>query len=98
MPPHDREQESRRGGSGPAVRAIREATGITATDLANHLGISRPYLSNIEAGRRPLPRRYVPATARALGVSPTAILWHPDVSPNAEPAPAGAAEPGKATA
>lgn len=38
---------------GPALAALRDAYGITQADLAAVMGISGPYLNNIEAGRRP---------------------------------------------
>ena len=39
---------------GAALQAARKRKEITPTQLAATLGISRPYLANIEAGRRPL--------------------------------------------
>ena len=38
---------------GATVKALREARGATPDQLANSVGISRPLLANIEAGRRP---------------------------------------------
>lgn len=40
---------------GDRIRSHREAMDITQTDLASTLGISKSYLSHIEAGRRKVP-------------------------------------------
>lgn len=41
---------------GEAIRILRERTGIRQVDLAQRLGISAPYLRDIEGGRRRLKR------------------------------------------
>lgn len=47
---------SRRKFLGPAIRVIRERTGIRHGDFARRVGISAPYLTNIERGiRQPAP-------------------------------------------
>lgn len=37
---------------GPAIRAIREALGISQSDLAAEANISAPYMNQIESGAR----------------------------------------------
>jgi transcriptional regulator with XRE-family HTH domain len=51
------------------VRRHRERAGMTTEQLANAVGISRPYLSNIEAGRKRLTPYLAIRIAEALGVS-----------------------------
>lgn len=60
---------------GATVKALREARGATPDQLANYVGISRPLLANIEAGRRRLNYRHLPKIAEYLGVPPIAIMW-----------------------
>lgn len=42
--------------SGPRLRHIREQYGVSCTDIAEELGISRSELSKIEQARRPIPK------------------------------------------
>ena len=51
------------------VRAWREHRGLTQLQLAEAAGISVPYLSQIEAGRRKGSTRVLAALARALRLS-----------------------------
>jgi DNA-binding XRE family transcriptional regulator len=51
------------------VRAWREARGLTQGQLAEAAGISTPYLSQIEAGKRKGSADVLAALARALRVS-----------------------------
>jgi DNA-binding XRE family transcriptional regulator len=51
------------------VRAWREARGLTQQQLAEAAGISIPYLSQIEAGKRKGSANVLAALARALRVS-----------------------------
>lgn len=48
------EVTAQRERDGAALQARRKQHGLTPSELAEALGISRPYLSNIEAGRRPI--------------------------------------------
>jgi transcriptional regulator with XRE-family HTH domain len=41
---------------GAAVRILRERTGISPGEFASRVGISEPYLRDIEGGRRKLKR------------------------------------------
>ncbi len=54
--------------TGERVRALRTARGVAQADLAATLGVSKSYLSHIEAGRRPLPGPMRQRVAEALGV------------------------------
>jgi len=53
---------------------MREMRGMTADQLASAVGKSRPYIANIEAGRKPLPAKLLPRVAAALHVPQIAIL------------------------
>jgi len=53
---------------GEAVRELREERGITLRALAKTLNLSPPFLSDLEHGRRRMPR--VEDFANALGVKP----------------------------
>lgn len=59
---------------GGTIKAMREMRGMTVDDLASRVQKSRPYLANIEAGRKPLTAELLPRIATALGVPQVAIL------------------------
>jgi transcriptional regulator with XRE-family HTH domain len=59
---------------GQTIRTMREMRGMTADQLATAVGKSRPYIANIEAGRKPLPPKLLPRVADALHVPQIAIL------------------------
>lgn len=48
--------------------------GLKADELANLVGISRPYLANIEAGRKPLTRILLAKLAAELNVRQASIV------------------------
>jgi transcriptional regulator with XRE-family HTH domain len=54
---------------GAAVKARREAAGVTQEDLAHRAGIHRTYLSDCERGTRNLSLVNVERLAKALTVS-----------------------------
>ncbi len=58
----------------PALRAIRERTGLTQSILAEQAGIDRANYAHIEAGRRPGSAVQIIAIASALGVAVGAIV------------------------
>ena len=62
---------------GATLRALRRTRGWKLCEFAAALGISHPYLSNIEAGRKPLPDHLLARASRALDVEQIAIK-HPD--------------------
>jgi len=55
-------------GIGERVRALRTARGIGQTELAAAVGVSKSYLSHIEAGRRPVSAALMAQIAGALEV------------------------------
>lgn len=55
-------------GIGERVRALRTARGIGQTELAAAIGVSKSYLSHIEAGRRPVSAALTAQLAEALAV------------------------------
>jgi tetratricopeptide (TPR) repeat protein len=54
--------------SGDRIRALRTARGIAQADLAATVGVSKSYLSHIEAGRRPITPALLSKLAEALDV------------------------------
>ena len=54
---------------GELVLERREALGLSQQELADRVGASRSYISQIEGGNRKWPAKYVPALARALDLS-----------------------------
>lgn len=67
-------EQQERDRVGATIRAIRELRGFTPDEFANELGISRPYLSNIEAGRKPLTQILLARIAKKLEVRQVAII------------------------
>lgn len=59
---------------GARVREIRERIGMQAQELADLVNLDPSAISNIERGRRSLKSDELLAIAKALGVSPLAIL------------------------
>lgn len=59
---------------GETLRTLRESRGYKPDEFASELGISRPYLANIEAGRKPLTKVLLARAAKALDVRPLAIV------------------------
>lgn len=59
---------------GSTVRELRELRGVKADELASAIGISRPYLANIEAGRKRLSPVYAARIADYLKVRQISIL------------------------
>jgi len=56
------------------IKAWREHRGLTQQQLANAAGISMPYLSQIESGKRKGPADVLAAIAKALDLSLDDIL------------------------
>jgi transcriptional regulator with XRE-family HTH domain len=52
---------------GEAIRRAREAKGMSLRQLATAVGVSAPFLSDLEHGRRSTTR--LPDIARVLGIS-----------------------------
>lgn len=51
------------------IRILRKYRGMTQGDLADAAGLSRPYLTEIETGRKDGSIRAIKSIAQALGVS-----------------------------
>lgn len=62
------------GAFGEAVRAQREARGISQEQLAAEAGLHRTYVGGIERGERNVGLINVIRLARALGVGPDRLL------------------------
>lgn len=58
---------------GATLRALREKSGLRVAEMANALLISYSYLSNIEAGRKPLTPVLLAKAAGVLAVPQVAI-------------------------
>lgn len=78
MPPKtitaDEQRERERVGA--TLRTLRSTRGWKLGDFATQIGVSYAYLSNIEAGRKPLPDHLLARAATLLGVEQIAIK-HP---------------------
>jgi transcriptional regulator with XRE-family HTH domain len=72
---------------GPALRAIREAIGISQSQLAGDVGISASYLTNLEAGRKQPSPELARRLADRLTVDVTAFSYLPRPWPPGPPAP-----------
>lgn len=70
--------EARRVGA--TLRHFRELRGYKPEQFAREIGISRPYLANIEAGRRTLSNVLLARAAEALRVEQVAIMLPPEES------------------
>lgn len=67
-------EQAERRRIGATLKALREKRGYTADQFANEIGKSRPYLSNIEAGRKPMPEWMVARAADLLNVPQVALV------------------------
>lgn len=65
---------------GATIRALRELRGLKPDELANKIDVSRPYLANIEAGRKRLQPVHAARIAKVLDVRQVSIL-RPDEWP-----------------
>lgn len=59
---------------GETLRTIRELRGFKPDEFASAVGISRPYLANIEAGRKKLTNVLLARAAAHLKVPQIAIM------------------------
>ncbi len=59
---------------GATIREFREARGFRPDEFASSIDISRSYLANIEAGRKPLTKVLLARIASALNVRQVAIV------------------------
>lgn len=65
---------------GSTIREFRELRGVKADELASAINISRPYLANIEAGRKTLSPELAARIAAFLHIRQISIL-RPDEYP-----------------
>lgn len=70
-------EQAERKRVGATLRTIRTTRGWKLGDFATNLDISYAYLSNIEAGRKPLPDHLLARAAKLLDVEQIAIK-HPN--------------------
>ncbi len=69
-------EEAERKRVGATLRTLRTTRGWKLGDFATQIDISYAYLSNIEAGRKPLPDHILARAAHLLDVEQIAIK-HP---------------------
>jgi transcriptional regulator with XRE-family HTH domain len=62
------------------LREIREAKGLTVEQLADAVGMSKSYLSEIETGKKTVNARRIEAFAKVLGCRPSDLLADRDLS------------------
>jgi len=60
------------------VKELRTSKGIAQSELAESIGTSRPYMSLMERGRRPISLDTLELIADALGVKPATIISRAD--------------------
>ena len=56
------------------IKEVRKTVGLSQLELAERVGLSRPYLSQIEDGKRNLSTKRQKLIADALGVDPTELV------------------------
>lgn len=59
---------------GATIRQLRQMRGFKPDEFANEIVISRPYLANIEAGRKPVTEVLLARISEALGVEQVVIV------------------------
>ena len=65
---------------GPAIREIRQRTGISVSQLASQVGCTQGYMSNVELGHKQPTVEFLARVARALGCSLDAISYVPEMA------------------
>lgn len=66
---------------GARVRAARDATGITQSQLAGYMRLSRTSIANIEAGRQSLDLEGAALVARVLRITVADLIAADDLPP-----------------
>lgn len=61
--------------NGTAIRALREATGLSGSAFAPRCGVSQGYMSHVERGQKQPSRAVLIAIAAQLGVPLDAISY-----------------------
>lgn len=59
---------------GTKIRSLREASGILQRQVAYHLDIDSPMLSNVERGERKARREWIPKLAKLLKTNEDELL------------------------
>ena len=59
---------------GTKIRSLREASGILQRQVAYHLDIDSPMLSNVERGERKARREWIPKLAQLLKTNEDELL------------------------
>jgi transcriptional regulator with XRE-family HTH domain len=70
------EEQAERERVGATLRMARTTRGWKLGEFATEIGVSYAYLSNIEAGRKPLPDHLLARVARLLDIEQKSIK-HP---------------------
>jgi transcriptional regulator with XRE-family HTH domain len=70
---------------GEIIRRQRELSELSMREFARMVGISNPYLSQIERGLREPSERVVEAIARSLQMSADALYEQAGLTPDGEP-------------
>lgn len=60
---------------GPAIKAIRQALGVTQDDLAVSCDVSPGYMSNVESGKKAPSEALVSAICLRLGIPKDAVTY-----------------------
>jgi len=56
------------------IRDLRRTRGMTQKQLADMVGVSKSYLSELETGKKPINSLRLAAFAKALDVSPASLI------------------------
>ena len=59
---------------GSQIKSLRLAAGLNQSGLANRMGVSKQYISGVEAGKETLSLEQVEKFAQALGVTAVVLL------------------------
>ncbi|MDK8594454.1 helix-turn-helix transcriptional regulator [Winkia sp. UMB1096A] len=68
------EQRAERKRIGATLAFVRKQRELKQDELAECLGIARPYLANIEAGRRSLSPSLARKASKVLGIRPIVLV------------------------
>lgn len=73
-PEQEHERATRRAEFGATIRRLRQEAGLTQEQVALAAGLDRPFLVQIEGGKRSLMVERLPDLAWALGVQVSALF------------------------
>jgi transcriptional regulator with XRE-family HTH domain len=66
---------SKRVAHGPAIRAIREVTGVSISAFAPRVGVTQGYMSNVELGHKQPTVEFMARVAAQLAVPLDAVSY-----------------------